>query len=297
MRITNNLVLRNSLAGLQINRAAIQQLQTQIASGTRIGTASDDPTAASQVMTASSSLGAIDQYKRNIDAATSRNVVEDTAFTQVTDLLARAKEILTAESTSTSSAATRRIASKEMESIFNSVVALGNSKDGDAYVFGGSKASTPPFASTGSGATLDYTTTNPTGAAAVQVSAGLNLAPTHDGTQAFISSGVLDSLRAASRALATDDVPGSLTALGALDASFQEVQSLAGESGATRNTLDITAQNLDALKANLTAFRSNIEGIDIEAAVTTLVTKQTSYQAAMAITSRVLSLSLTDYLR
>ncbi|MEO8562952.1 MAG: flagellar hook-associated protein FlgL [bacterium] len=297
MRITNNLILRNSLAGLQINRAAIQQLQTQIASGDRIATASDDPTGASQLMSSSSSLGAIDQYKRNIDSATSRNVVEDSAFSQVTDLLTRAREITVAESTGTSTAASRQIASKEMESIFNSVVAIGNAKLGDAYVFGGSQATTPPFTSTGGGATLDYTTTNPTGAAAVEVSAGLSLAPTHDGTQAFISSGVLTSLRDATRALAANDMPGIAASLGALDASFQEVQSLSGENGARRNTLDITSQNLDALKVNLTSFRASIQGIDIEAAVTTLVTKQTAYQAAMAVTSRVLSLTLTDYLR
>lgn len=297
MRITNNMVLRNSLAGLQTNKAAVQKLQSQIGSGVKLSTASEDPTAADQLMGTSSSLGAIDQYKRNIDAATARNSVEETSFSQLTDLLSRAREIVVAQSTGTATAATRQIGSKELESIFNSVVALGNSKFGDAYLFGGDTATKPPFASTGTGATLDFTTTNPVGSPAIEVNTSQNLAPTHDGTQAFLDSGVLASLRDATKALANNDVPGSLTSLSALEASFQQVQVLTGENGAKRNTLDMAAQNLQALKTNLTTFRSNLQDIDIETAVTTLVTKQTAYQAAMAATSKVLGLTLTDYLR
>ena len=297
MRITNNMVLRNSLAGLQTNKSAVQRLQTQITANVRIATASDDPAGAEQLMGADSSLGAIDQYKRNIQAATSKNAIEETAFGQVTDLLARAKELLTGQATDTASASTRQIAGREMEAIFSSVVALGNSKSGDTFLFGGTASTTPPFAATGAGATLDFTTTNPAGAQSVQVSAGMNLTPVHDGTEAFLTSGVLASLRDAAKALATNDVAGSRSALTALDQSFQQVQTLAGENGAKRNTLDTTAQNLDSLKITLSTFRSNLQDIDIEAAVTTLVTKQTAYQAAMAVTSKVLNLSLTDYLR
>jgi flagellar hook-associated protein 3 FlgL len=297
MRITNNIVLRNSLAGLQTNRAAVQKLQSQIAAGVRLSTASEDPTAADQLMGTSSSLGAIDQYKRNIDAATSRNSVEDTAFAQVTDLLSRARELVVSSSTSTATSATRQAASKELEAIFNSVVAIGNSKFGDAYLFGGDTATTPPFASTGTGAALDFTTSSPVGSPPIEVRSGQSLIPTHDGTQAFLSSGVLTSLRDATQALATNNGPASLTALTSLEASFQEVQVMSGENGAKRNTLDIAAQNLQALKMNLTSFRSNLQDIDIEQAVTTLVTKQTAFQAAMAATSKVLGMSLTDYLR
>ncbi|MEO8620353.1 MAG: flagellar hook-associated protein FlgL [bacterium] len=297
MRITNSMVLRNALAGLQGNKAAVQKLQSQIASGVRLSTASDDPTAAEQVMGAASSLGAIDQYKRNISTATSRNDVEESAFGQVTNLLTRARELMVAQSTATSTAATRQIASKEMESIYDSVVAIGNTKFGESYLFGGETSTTAPFAASGTGATLDFTSTNPVGSPASEVGTSQTLASTHDGTQAFLSSGVLASLRDATRALATNDVPASLTAITGLEASFQQVQVLTGENGATRNTLDMAAQNLQALKTNLTSYRSSLEDIDIEAVVTTLVTKQTAYQAAMAATSKVLGMSLTDYIR
>src|SRR4051812_19379202 len=108
MRITNSMVLRNAVSGLQTNRAAVQRLQSQIASGVKVDTASDDPTVADQLMSSSSSLDAITQYKRNIDSATARNTVEDTALSQVTDLLARARELAVSQSTAASTAATRQ---------------------------------------------------------------------------------------------------------------------------------------------------------------------------------------------
>ena len=40
---------------------------------------------------------------------------------------------------------------------------LGNTKFGNEYMFGGDQSQTVPFTWTGSGATLDYTTTNPAG--------------------------------------------------------------------------------------------------------------------------------------
>jgi flagellar hook-associated protein 3 FlgL len=297
MRITNNMILHNSLDGLQTNRAAVQSLQTQISSGTRISAASDDPTASNQLMGTSSALGAIDQYKRNIGTATSRNAVEETALGQVTDLLARARELVTAQATGTATADTRLTASKELESIFTTVVGIGNSKYGDSYLFGGDTASTAPFASTGSGATIGYTTTNPVGSPSMEIASGQRLAPTSDGTRTFLDSKVLSTLRDATKALAANDVAGSLTALSAMDGSFQQVQVLIGENGAKANALDSASQNLDSLKLNLAKRASDLQDVDIEAAVTTLVTKQTAYQAAMSITSKVLGMSLTDYIR
>ena len=297
MRITNNMILRNSLEGLQTNRAAVQSLQTQMASGTRIAIASDDPTAASQLMGASGSLGAIDQYKRNIGTASSRNTVEGTALTQVTDLLARAREVVVGQATDTATADTRLIASKELESIFNTVVQIGNSKYGDSYLFGGDTASVPPFGATGSGTTVGFTTTNPVGSPSMEIGNGQSIAPTSDGTNTFLDSNVLATLRDATRALAGNDVPAATTALNAMDGSFQQVQVLLGDNGAKSNALDSASQNLDSLKLNLTKRKSDLQDVDIEAAVTTLITKQTAYQAAMSVTSKVLGMSLTDYIR
>ena len=119
MRITNNSSLRNSLAELSANRTAIDALQAQVSSGLRIRKPSDDPVAASEVMQNSSSLSALDQYKRNIDSATSRNSLEGSAMDQLTNILTRAKELAVSQATGTATPEGRKTAGVEMEQLFN----------------------------------------------------------------------------------------------------------------------------------------------------------------------------------
>jgi flagellar hook-associated protein 3 FlgL len=297
MRITNNMILRNSLAGIQSNSSAVQKVQGQISSGLKLSTSSDDPTGVSQVMVSSSSLRAIDQYKRNIDNASSRSDAEGAALDRLNDLLTRAKELAVSAATDTATPEGRKIASKEMEQIFQSAVSIGNTKFGDEYLFGGDNATTKPFTTSGTGATLAFADSAPSGTRSVEVSAGQTVVSAHDGQQAFLDSGVLQALKDLTVGLASGNRDGVTAAMPAIDRAFMSTQQLIGESGARSNSLQVAAQNLTALKLNLTTYRSSLQDVDIEEAVTTLVTKQTAYQAAMMATSKVLGMTLTDYLR
>ena len=297
MRITNSTALTSSLSQLDSNRTAIANLQAQISSGIRLAKPSDDPVAVSEVMHSNSSLSSLDQYKRNIDSATSRNSTEGTALDQLTNILERAKELAVSQSTDTANATTRKTAAAEMESLFNAAVALAGTKQGTEYLFGGNAVTQPPYTSTGTGSSLDFTTTNPTGARSVQVSASQTLVATHDGQQIFGDTGVLAALRDATHALQVGDHASIAAAMPGIDNAFDNVQVVQGEQGARANALTIASQNMTALKANLTAYRSQLQDVDIESAVTELVTKQNSYQAAMLATSKILGMNLTDYLR
>ena len=63
------------------------------------------------------------------------------------------------------------------------------------------------------------------------------------------------------------------------------------------NQLEITGANLAALDVTLTTFKSDLQEVDFERAVTELVGRQTAFQAAMLATSKVMGMNLTDYLR
>ncbi len=297
MRITNNIALRNSLAGLKTNSDAVQKAQGQISSGLKLQTSSDDPTGASQVMLSSSALRAIDQYKRNIDNASARSDAEGSALDRLTDLMTRARELGVAAASDTVSPNGRIVISREMEQIFQAAVTIGNTKFGEEYLFGGDNAMVPPFATTGTGATLDFTNSNPTGVRSLEITAGQSIVTNHDGKQTFLDSGLLQSLKAMTVGLASGSVSAASAALPAIDSAFSRTQQLVGESGARSNALQISAQHLAVLKLDLASYRSSIQDVDIEAAVTAMVTKQTAYQAAMLATSKILSVSLADFLR
>jgi flagellar hook-associated protein 3 FlgL len=297
MRITNNMIVRNQLEGLQSSLVAIDRAQSQVSSGKRLLAASDDPTAANGIMTSASSLRAITQYRSNVTRASDRVSSEDTVLQQLTDLLSRAQEISVQAGSASATASTRASAATEVAGLLQTATQLGNTKFGDEYLFGGDASTTAPFAVSGSGGAMTYSSTNPAGQRSIQVGDGQTMAVTHDGTQVFVNTGALDALQHLAAALGSNDVAGINAASSELNVAFDNVQSVVGDVGARGNQLQTTAANLDAFQGTVTNFKSNLEDIDAETAITELVSRQTAYQAAMMATSKVMGLTLTDYLR
>jgi len=294
VRITNNMIERQALSTLQRNLSRVVSAQAQVSSGLRVQVVSDDPTAASQSLGASSSLRAIVQYRRNIDSARSRARQEDSILDAASSLLMRAKELGVSQGGTPATDQSRQTAKAEVDQLLAQMVSLGNARSGDAYLFGGFPSQNVPFQSL----TPPFIVAPaPSGQAGTEISSGEIAFANHSGQQVFLDSGVLQSLYDLSQGLGNNDSDAIKTSLSSMDSAFDAVQRLIGETGATENQLDIAGANLDALEGNLKALVSNLTEADTERAVTELVTRQTTYQAAMLATSRVLSLTLTDYLR
>lgn len=294
MRVTNTLIQRNAALSLQQNLQAMAKAQEQVSSGQKYTAFSDDPQAQSSIMRASSSLRALDQYKRNIDDATARANLEDSVLQQLGGSVDRATQIALQEGTSTATAATRLSAKAEVDGLIDSAVGLGNTKYQTDYLFGGNDVTDAPL----SNAPPFYTgTAADSGAHTTEIAAGQVFKSNHNAKEIFLDTGTLQALRDLSTALGANDTAGIATASAALQASQQGIQALVGDLGARENQLDNAGSNLDALKTSLTTFKSNLSDVDQEAAITELVTRQTAYQSAMLATSRVIGMTLTDYLK
>lgn len=301
MRITNNMIVQSQFDAMQNNIGALSRASAVATTGKRIQQASDDPTASTQVMSSNTTLRALDQYKTNVQRASSRIDTEDSVLSQIGDLITRAKEVGLQQGGTTASAATRQVAGAEIDELFKQIGQLGNTKFGDEYLFGGDQATTAPFTVTGTGATLDYTATNSTGTRTTQIGDGQSIEVAHNGKQLLVDTGILDAVKKLSAALdqssPTYGTTGIGDALKDLDSSFDSLQTLVGDVGARSKALDSASENITAYKTNVTTFKSNLEEVDIETAVTELTQRQMAYQAAMLSTSKVMSLTLTDYLR
>lgn len=294
MRVTNTLIQRNATITLQQNLQAMAKAQAQVSSGQKYTAFSDDPQAQSSVMQTSSSLRALDQYKRNIDDATSRANMEDSVLQQLGDSVTQATQIAMQEGNATSTAATRLTAKAQIDSIIDSAVALGNTKYQSDYLFGGNDvtdaplSNTPPFYT---GAAAD------SGAHTTEIAAGQIFKSNHNAKEIFLDTGTLQALKDLSTALGANDTVGIAAASASLQSAQQGIQAVVGDLGARENQLDNAGSNLDALKTNLTTFKSSLSEVDQETAITELVTRQTAYQSAMLATSRVIGMTLTDYLK
>lgn len=303
MRISNSMILRQSQSRLQSGLQGIDKLREDISSGVRIRRISDDPTAGSEVVRVGSSLRAIERFRQNSQQGTTRSTAEENALDNLTNTLARAAELAVGQASATGSAQTRLIAKAEVDQLISIAVDLGNTRIGDEYLFGGTRAGEQPFALPGTPTTpfsrlVDASSApvDPSGSTPIEVGDGKFVTPNHNGTEVFLTTDALESLRALSQALGSNNVGGITTALGRINSATSNVQTLIGTQGARANELDIARTNLNALQETLKSFRSDLRDTEVDQALAELLGKQTLYQAAMGVTSKILSLSLANYI-
>ncbi len=115
-------------------------------------------------------------------------------------------------------------------------------------------------------------------------------------TQVFLDTDALEALRALSDALGANDPAAIQVATQRVSAANARVQALVGTQGARINEMEGAKANLDAIEFDLQAYRSDLRDTEVDKAMVELVGKQTLYQAAMSATSRILGLSLANYL-
>jgi flagellar hook-associated protein 3 FlgL len=75
------------------------------------------------------------------------------------------------------------------------------------------------------------------------------------------------------------------------------LQATVGDVGARQNHADALTTGLAALSDTLTRQQSDLGEVDAEEAITEMLSRQTAYQAAMLASSKVMGVSLADYLR
>jgi flagellar hook-associated protein 3 FlgL len=290
VRITNNMRQAQILRDLQGKMAQLARAQEQVSTGKRFTQASEDPVAASRVLRADVALRGITQYRRNSTAVRARVDAEEAVHNQLTDILSRAKELGVSLGSDTSGAAGRSDAAGEVDNLIEQVIQLGNTRIGNEYIFGGHQTGVPPFQA-------DGTYLGDDGVRQAELAPGYVVDSNHTGRELLTTSGVLASLTGLRDGLRAGTAAAVQAALPAVDGAFDQVQAMLAETGARSRQLDTAGENLTASESTLQTAQVDDQGITLEEATIKMMSIQTGLQAALSSTSRVLSLSLTDYLR
>jgi flagellar hook-associated protein 3 FlgL len=300
MRVTNSIITARSQLRLQQGLQGIDRVRDDIATGVRIRKMSDDATSGGELVRIGSSMRALTQYRRNANNGINRAQAEEGALNLLGNALTRASELGISQSTGTANAQSRLLVRRQL---INLAANLGNTRFGDEYLFGGFRAGEAPFRTpapaSGSFSRLTDTSdnpVNPSGNITLEVGDGKFVTPNHNATQVFIDTDALDALRALSTALGANDPVAIQAAADRITTANSNVQALLGTQGARINEMEGAKTSLDSLEFDLKAFRSDLRDTEIDKAMVELVGKQTLYQAAMSATSRILGLSLANYL-
>lgn len=212
---------------------------------------------------------------------------------QLSDTLSRAAELGTSQGSDTAGAATRAQTRVEVDKLIEFAVQLGNTRGPDGYLFGGYRTDQRPCA------VLDPTVTTVAAGEQqqVEVSPGQRVDTVHNAREVFLDTRAMAALKQLSTALGANDAEGIRAATGALGGAFSAVQGVLAETGSRYGQLELTATRLDTLEQTTAAHRASLEEADMESSMVELVTRQSALQATMLSTSRILGMTLSEYLR
>lgn len=146
MRISTGTLYDTNVMLLNQQQVNISLLQQQIATGRRIYTPADDPTAAARAIEVGQSDAMNTQYASNRTAVISALSIEDATLQNVGNLYQSMRSVITAAGNLVLSDAERQAMASDLQGQLSELIGLANSTDGaGTYLFSGFQGTTKPF--------------------------------------------------------------------------------------------------------------------------------------------------------
>ena len=292
MRVTQSMMYDAANKSLGNEMAAIQSVTEKVSSSKRLNRPSDNPADVRSAIGLNAPLAQLNQFSRNIDSATRTLSAMDTALSGAGDLLQRANELAIQGANGTLSASDRQSIGAEVSQLTEAMAQAAGAKVGDDYIFSGYKVGQPPYQGVGPGQVGAYT-----GDHGVTVA---RIGPASTMQVSLPGDAVFGPAIAALTQLQADlnsGQPVAQTTIAQLSTALQAMTQAQASVGARENRLTAAASSQQDLITSNQSMLSQLEDVDMPSAITELTQRQTTYQASLAITAKVMQSNLIDYLR
>jgi flagellar hook-associated protein 3 FlgL len=145
-RISTGMMFNQSVSLMLASQAKMSHLERQIATGSKIVTAKDDPVSAGSAVGLDRTLASLDRMQLNAGNVQNRLGLQENALAQVGDMMGRITELTIYANNPGLAAADKQSMVTEIEAIRGNLLAVANSTDGTGrYLFGGTDDGSPPF--------------------------------------------------------------------------------------------------------------------------------------------------------
>ncbi|MGC8862523.1 MAG: flagellar hook-associated protein FlgL [Armatimonadota bacterium] len=304
MRITYGMLTGNVMSSLMNSAGRLIEAQNTASSGKRISRPSDDVPGIGRSLSLRSALSQLEQLSRNADVVRSQLSVTSTTLDSVVNALQEARRLALTASNSTQTSQSRAAIAAQLDSVMTELARLGNTQYAGKYIFSGASSDTqtivpgdppsPPFVCNGDSVELT-----------VQVAPSVYMAANVTGKKLFNFDGeampgesdtfsVIDELK--TRVLNGSPVDVS-TWLARVDAHLANVIAIRSQVGGRLARLEAASNSLADSRTELQRLLSETEDVDLSQALVELRARENIYQAAVAVASRLLNVSLVEYLK
>jgi flagellin-like hook-associated protein FlgL len=265
-----------------------------VSTGKRINDLKDDPVGVTKVLSLKSNLSNLDQLKRNTATGKTWLNAGEAALGSVQDIITDSKTIAIAMNSATANSDMRKVSAEEIRGYILTIEGLANTRVQGQYIFGGTKTDTIPFS-------LDDRQ-NPTTATysgnstpfAVKSGKDTTIEVGRDGDPLF--SNLLNSLMSLYSDLKANNINGIGNGIDNLDIDFDTVNNAMADIGAKGVRIETKEKIITDLKLTYSDNRAEIEEADIVEAISRLKAVELAYQAALTSSSKLMKLSLADFL-
>lgn len=292
-RVTQNMMVRQSLSAIETNASRLAQSQEQLSTGRRLNRPSDSPGDTIAAMRVRGEQAALAQHTRNAEDGLGWLNQLDGALSSITSQVRRARDLaLQGANEGMSSASAREALAVEVDQLRESLIATANSQYLGRPVFGGITAGASAYDASGAWV-------GQAGAVNRTIGNGVSIAVNVNGPDVFGVDGasLFDELESLSNSLRAGDTAGIQTSITELNTRQDSIITTQAGVGIRAKRVEQVLTDATSSDLSLTSRLSDLEDADLIKAAIDVKLQEVAYQSALATSARVLSNSLLDYLR
>ncbi|MGQ9696867.1 MAG: flagellar hook-associated protein FlgL [Armatimonadota bacterium] len=293
MRVSTWRTSERARIGIAKASESLAEAQERAVSGKRIVRPSDDPSSAARAQGIRSAIADAQMYSQNASYAKEMLNQTEAALGDVMSVLQEARQLALSIGSPTLTQEGRAALVMHVDSLKQRLRQLANQSTDGVYLFSGTSAEAPyPESSPG------YK--GDTGQRTVEIAPGVSVGVTLPGESVFStglsdgSTNLFDLLDELGRQVVEGDDPQAM--LSAVDASLKRVLTVRTRVGGEIQRAEGAISRMADVKADLQTSLSRTEDVDLADAIVELKRLELVYQTALAVTARIGSLSLTNYL-
>ena len=323
MRITQKNLTRAYLSGLNRNINQLAKSNERLSSGKRINRVSDSVTDAQKALKVRNQLLNNEQFTRNIQSIQNEISAQESSAMQMNQILIDVKGLLVKAESGLNSDSDLTIIANELEEINNSIVQLVNVKASDRYTFSGLNNEAPISVQNDgavlfNGVNVDEILDTDLKDDSIFIDVGIGMKFNNDqldessvvklNTSAIqllgygknsqgIPNNLVSMLNKAIKDLKSGDVSQLSNYQNQLKESNDRLLIQVTDIGTRYAYLENTINRLENEKLNLTEQQNHLESIDYEEETIINKSYDMAYQISLQLGSKVLPLSIFDFMR
>ena len=296
------------LAHLNRLTTELSDLQAQAASGIKFDKPSDAPVDLVSTLGYRKALAEIDRYQQSIREAKGFLAAMDKAYEALENITIRAKELAIQGANDTLNEQDRKALAREVWNLLEEAVAVANTSQQGRYIFAGNNPQVKPFhlkKEALPGGKILVSVNYAGGSEDLYQGYGVEqkILVAKNGKAAISDTQIFETLINLYQTLENNNQKDSLSEVEDIQQSLKSLKGVLegltdqhADVGAKLDHLELKENLYEDLKVSLQERISQTQDVDLLEVASKIRAKEIAYQSALAATSKVMQLSLVNYL-